>query len=367
MENTKKVITSIGKYYYPTKGGIEKVTKDIAEVLAKDGYVSKVISFDGKKHKSGIINNVDIIRFKELKIGPAPISIKFLKIFNNLCKDSDVLIFHYPNPIAEYALLKYKGNAKIIIFYHSDLIGYNGLITKIYNKMTDKVLNKADVIIGTSPNYVKSSKNLKKYEDKTKILPLCVNHGEFETDKLYDFKNFNFKNKILFVGRFVKYKGINYLIDSLKYLDKSYGLIIVGSGKLKNKIKEQIKENDLKERVLMLENLSNGELKSVYNSSDVFVLPSILKSEAYGIVSLEAMANKLPIITTELGTGTSFYNVDGFNGKVIEPKSSKAIAEAVKICIKNKNEYGINGYQKVRQEFSLDVFNRTILEILKEL
>jgi len=366
---SEKIVISLGKYYYPTKGGVEKVTKDIAEIVADVGFKSSVVSFDGQKkpfsHTN--INGVNVIRYESFKIGPAPFSWQFLKDANSLFDKADLLITHYPNPLVEKALLKYDRNKRIILFYHSDLVGYNKIITQWYNRHTKKLLEKVNVIISTSPNYVNSSKILNHYTEKLRIVPLTINPKDFNLTKKYDFKNFSYKYKILFVGRFVKYKGVEYLIKAMKYLDQNVGLVLVGGGPRYKLYKKLVKKEKITHRVFFILNPSNDDLKSIYNSADVFVLPSTMRSEAFGIASLEAMYAGLPIITTELGTGTSFYNIQKKTGIIVKPKDEREIAEAIEISLKNKSEFGKNAKQVVETQFVIDNFKTKIIEIIQDI
>lgn len=365
----EKIVTSLGKYYYPTKGGVEKVTKDIAELVVDVGFKSVVVSFDGQKKplSQTNINGVKVIRYEAFKIGPAPFSCQFLKDANSLFDKSDLLITHYPNPLVERALLKYDRNKRIILFYHSDLVGYNKIITQWYNQHTKKLLEKVNIIISTSPNYVNSSKILRQYKEKLRIVPLTINPKDFHLTKKYDYKNFAYKYKILFVGRFVKYKGVEYLIKAMKYLDQNVGLVLVGGGTRYKLYKKLVKKEKITHRVYFIINPSNDDLKSIYNSADVFVLPSTMRSEAFGIASLEAMYAGLPIVTTELGTGTSFYNIQKKTGIIVKPKDEREIAKAIELCLKNKSEYGKNSRQIVETQFVIDNFKSKIIKIIQDI
>ena len=367
MKKKQGKIVSLGKFYYPTKGGVEKVTKDIAEIVAGLGFESKVIAFDGVQEKVEYINGVTIKRYKKFKIGPAPISIKFLKEADRLFNESDLLIAHYPNPIVETAILRNPSKKPLILFYHSDLVGYNKIITNLYNNHTRKLLERSDIIISTSPNYMDNSKILSKFKSKVKIIPLVINPTEFQTNNEYNFDKLKYQKKVLFVGRFVKYKGVEFLIKALKYLDKDVELILAGGGERYKKYKKLIKKEKLEGKVHFIINPTDEILKSIYKAVDVFVLPSIMRSEAFGIVSLEAMYNELPIVTTELGTGTSFYNIPYQTGMIVQPKNEKQIAEAIVMCLKNKDKWGKKAKEVVESKFTFDTFKKEISEVIENL
>lgn len=113
-------------------------------------------------------------------------------------------------------------------------------------------------------------------------------------------------------------------------------LVLVGSGEKASELKEQVNALKISERVAFVGQLPDEIYPMIFHACDIFVLPSIYRSEAFGIVGLEAMAAGLPLITTELGTGTSYYNIDGKTGFVVPPMNAGALKEAISKLIHNK-------------------------------
>ena len=99
------------------------------------------------------------------------------------------------------------------------------------------------------------------------------------------------------------------------------------------------------------------------------MLPSILRSEAFGIVLLEAMACKKPVVSTELGTGTSYVNENGRTGIVVQPRNSKALNEAINFLLKNEHkrfEYREKGFERVKRFFTMEKMMDKVVAVYKE-
>jgi glycosyltransferase involved in cell wall biosynthesis len=138
--------------------------------------------------------------------------------------------------------------------------------------------------------------------------------------------------------------------------DVKANLVIVGEGPEKSNLISQISKLKLENEIFLLPFQPEEELINFYHACDVFVLPSIFKSEAFGLVLIEAMACGKPVISTELGTGTSFVNRDGVTGFVVPPRNAKALAEAINKILSDKElaqKFGKNAENLVIENFSL--------------
>jgi rhamnosyl/mannosyltransferase len=160
---------------------------------------------------------------------------------------------------------------------------------------------------------------------------------------------------ILFVGRLVRYKGVDVL---LKAMTQAPGVLcIVGDGYLRGKIEELRASLNLTNRVCLLGRISNNELAKMYEWADILVLPSIDRGEAFGYVLLEAMAHSTALITTELGTGTSWVNVHGETGLVVPPNDPHSLANAIRTiseCPETLAKFKRNGLKRVLTLFTLE-------------
>jgi rhamnosyl/mannosyltransferase len=124
----------------------------------------------------------------------------------------------------------------------------------------------------------------------------------------------------------------------------------------------------LEHKIFFLPPQERKRLINFYRASQVFVLPSIFKSEAFGIVLIEAMACGAPVISTELGTGTSWVNINGKTGFVVFPKDPKALSQALKRILENKKlaqEFSQNARERVEREFSLEKMLEKTAEVYR--
>nr|WP_254871386.1 glycosyltransferase [Marinitoga sp. 1135] len=238
---------------------------------------------------------------------------------------------------------------------------YNSYVKKFFFPYFDK-------IIVTSPNIIKTSPVLRDFKDKIEVVPLFVDTSHFYPRKdnvRYKFVD-NDEKLILYVGRFGRYKGLEYLIESLRFLPENYKLLLIGKGKKEKELKDLVKKHNFNNRVIFLNHVKYQDLPFYYSAADVFVLPSIDRGEAFGLVALEAMACGIPVITTELGTGTTYHNINGETGIHVPPKNSKEIANAVNTIVsqdwKNKKSDIIINRAK---DFDIKVFQKKIKKILE--
>ena len=172
---------------------------------------------------------------------------------------------------------------------------------------------------------------------------------------------------LLFVGRLRYYKGLDYLLRAMKRIDAT--LLIVGAGPEAARLGAMSYEAGLAKRVHFLGDVSDEALPAYYQAADVFVLPSSHRSEAFGIVLLEAMAAGAPLITTELGTGTSWVNQNGVTGLVVPPRDPEALANAIDRLLSDasmREEMGRRAQERARTEFDLPVLVDRVMAVYEQ-
>ena len=170
-----------------------------------------------------------------------------------------------------------------------------------------------------------------------------------------------YKNKkILFsLGRLVKYKGFIYGIEAMKKVDNAIYLI-GGSGPLKEEFKNYIKENQLENKVILIGRVNDEDLDNYYKACDIYLFPSIMQSEAFGIVQLEAMKYGKPVINTNLGTGVNYVSIHNETGLTVEPKNSEELANAINKLLNDDNlkmRLGQNARRRIENLFDIEKVN----------
>ncbi|MEM5794326.1 MAG: glycosyltransferase [Candidatus Aenigmatarchaeota archaeon] len=367
-------ILHLGKYFYPEKGGIENYTYILAKEASKKHEVYVVVSNTSKKFKYEKIKGIKVFRlpriFYYLHLPFTPPFVCLIKKIN-----PDIIHLHIPNPWFEFNLFLYSlvyRKAKIVVTYHSDIIYYTffhflgEIFRRIYLFPLLKVSRK---IIATSQNYVEGSLVLKKFKRKVKIIPLGVDTRKFKPIKVKKPK----KNVLLFLGRLFPYKGLEYLLEAIKIISekrKDFILLIVGEGKLRKKLEKLAKNLGINNFVEFTGKVSDKKAVKYYNLCDIFILPSIHKSEAFGISQLEAMACGKPVISTNLkGSGVPWVNQHMKTGLVVEPKNPQALAKAILFLLENeelRKRMGINARKRVLKYFTLEKMIRETFKSYSE-
>ena len=363
-------ILHVYKNYYPVIGGIENHIKTLAEYQAKCGYEVTVLTNSiYRKTSIETINGVKVIKAAHiLTLSRTPLSFSLLIRIYHL--DTDITHLHFPYPWGEFAHLLLGQARSTVVTYHSDIIKQKFML-QFYKPFLFKVLAKADRIIATSPPYIKSSPYLQKISSKCRVIPLGIdikrfdNSGSSSTDLIRG--KYLDHNIILFVGRLRYFKGLQYLIDAMEYVDGK--LLIIGTGPEERNLKKRVLNKGMGNKVVFLGDILDKDLPLYYNSCDLFVLPSSHRSEAFGTVLIEAMASGKPVISTELGTGTSYVNINGKTGVVVPARSSEALSRAIIQLCKNEGlrlSLGENAKERSRK-FSKEIMVENVLQLYKEL
>lgn len=354
-------ILQVNKLYYPWIGGVEKIVQQIAEGLNKKNNLEiEVLCCSSKgKRKVEKINEVKVWQSKSLGIiFSMPLSLDFFRLFRKLSKKVDLIDLHFPFPLADLAIFLFKPKTPIIIHYHCDIVKQK-FFAFLLKPIIFQTLKKAKKIIVSNPNLIKNSPYLKRFQNKCQIISFGVDLNKFQktTEQEIEIQKIKEKygNFVLFVGRLIYYKGVKYLIEAMK--DIKMNLVIIGCGPLEKSYKLQAISYKLQNRVFFLPEQKDKDLINFYHACEVFVLPSVFKSEAFGIVLIEAMACAKPVISTELGTGTSWNNQNGITGFIVPPRNSQALSLAIQKIINNKKlaqEMGQAAQERVLKCFTLE-------------
>ncbi|MBC2695545.1 MAG: glycosyltransferase [Desulfobacteraceae bacterium] len=364
-----KVLQIYKDYYPPVIGGIEQHINCLCHGLKPYGIQTEVlVSNTGPITSIYYDNSIKITKVGEHgRLQSAPITPSFFYHLKALSNDADILHFHFPNPTAELSLILSKIKKPYIITYHSDIVKQKELLA-FYSPFMFHFLKHAKFIMPTSSNYLMTSNTLQKVKDRCVVNPLGIDFNRFQQKERFSNAVFDIRQKygdriILFIGKMRYYKGLRHLILAMKRVKGT--LLIIGEGEpVESCMRALSKDLSLSDRVVFLGAADDEMRDTLLHASDLLVLPSIYRSEAFGLVLLEAMACGKPVISTELGTGTSFVNVHNKTGMVVPPKDSNALANAICHLLENKDlcrKYGKAGKSRVQKYFTNEaMFERTI-------
>jgi glycosyltransferase involved in cell wall biosynthesis len=359
-------VLHVYKDYYPVVGGMENHVRLLARGKARRGHEITVLvtSLTGKTEVVEM-EGVRVIKAGRLAtVASTPISFALFSWMRRL--KPDVTHLHFPYPWGELAHLMFGRGQRTVITYQSDIVRQQGLL-RLYRPFLWQILARADRIIATSPNYVQSSPYLRKVSDKCTVIPLGIDLEPFlqpRTEEVRRLRDRYGSPLILFVGLLRYYKGLNYLIRAMRDIDAR--LLVVGSGPMGREWQALVANLGLSEKVFFEGRVEDEDLPAHYQACDIFVLPGSHRSEAFGVVQVEAMACGKPVVSTELGTGTSYVNVDGQTGLVVPPRDPDALALAINRLLADeqlRTMMGERGRERSRQEFSQDIMIDRVLKL----
>lgn len=363
-------ILHIGKFCPPNEGGIELFTYDLLDYLNSNGIKADLLCF-GDKTEESIYRGFKYYSCRmNIKLNSAPFSMDLVKTFKAIEKEYDIIHVHSPNPLAE--ILSIFSSKKVIIHWHSDIVKQK-ISYRLYKPLQQMALKKATKIICTSPQYLETSDQLKKFKDKATIIPLGLDkrrlNSETKDEKVSEFLNkVRDKKIVLSVGRLVEAKGYKYLIQAGKYLGDDKVILIAGGGKLYNELKQQIIELGLENKIFLSGKIEINYVPYILNSCRVFCLSSI--NESFGLVLVEALYFGKPLITTDLkGSGMSYVNKSGETGLIVPPKNPKALADAINKILSDEQLYQTFSKNTLERfkEFEISSIVKKIIKLYNEI
>lgn len=291
-----------------------------------------------------------------------PISFSFFYWFRKLIKKQDVVHLHYPFPLAAIALCLFKFKGKIVITWHSDIVRQR-LAALLLSPFINYSLKRADSIIVSAKGNITNSNKLWKYEDKCVVIPFSIKTHDFIYQS-HEGDNTHVLH-LLFIGRLVYYKGCEVMLRAFA-LTTGVSLTIIGNGKLESRLKQMARDLRIENRVRFLGAVTDEEKNRQLQACDVLVFPSIAKSEAFGLVQLEAMAYGKPVINTNLPSGVPEVSIHNETGLTVETNDVEALAAAIAWLQNHSAErfrMGTNARQRVETLFTPEKEMRDILTV----
>ena len=362
-------ILQLGKFY-PIRGGVEKVMWDLTMGLREKGVDCDMLcaKLDADAFEGDDEGKVITVRALSKKAGTmlAPEMISRLR---KICSAYDIIHIHHPDPMAALALRLSGYKGRVILHWHSDILSQKTL-KFFYKPLQEWLLRRADRIVCTTPAYLSESPDLDGFRDKGCAVPIGIKPlAEVPQEEIARFRDRHAGKKIILsVGRLIPYKGYDNLVEAAKYLPEDHIVLIGGDGPLRKNLEEQISTLGLKNKVLLLGYLPKETLPLLFAASDVFVLSSVMKTEAFGIVQIEAMSAGKPVVATKIPeSGVSWVNLDGVSGLNVEPGDPKAIADAVEGILRDYDRFSEGAAKRFRENFTEDKMIERIVRIYEEL
>ena len=358
-------VLHVGKYYPPYMGGIETHLQALSRELAKSVDLRVIVSSGRPGTSREVLDGVNIERVSTpLTMFSTPLCPAMVSAIRN--SPADLIHIHLPNPMAVMAYLASGHRGKAIFTYHSDTVKQK-VLGLLFQPLLDAALRRSSAVIATSPNYLATSPVLATVRDRCHVIPYGIDLSQFERSDpavVAQVRQEYGERLVISVGRLVYYKGFEYLIRAMTRVNGK--LLIVGSGPLRADLEALASELGIAEKIVFLGEIQNERVIPYYHAAQIFALASVARSEAFGIVQIEAMASGLPVVNTALDSGVPFVSLDGQTGLTVAPADSDAMAAALNRLLDDaelRKKLGSGGILRAQQEFSLPTMVGRTLEL----
>jgi rhamnosyl/mannosyltransferase len=366
-------VLHIYKTYYPdTFGGIEQVIFELTHGTRGLGIDSTILTVSPRAQPAELqCEEALVLRGqRSFEIASTPFSLDMARQFTRLHRKYDLLHYHFPWPFADLLHLGLRSKTPAIVSYHSDIVAQSTL-NRLYAPLREQFLRKMHLIVASSPQYAASSPVLQRHTERLRIIPFgldddllirqdhilncrsglarekahskafagkpapTINPCSMRAESINEHPNparvQHWRERLgegfmLFVGVLRYYKGLHTLIEAAR--GAPYPVVIAGDGPMMSKLREQAESLGCR-NVHFLGRIDEDDKIALLQLCRAFVFPSHLRSEAFGISLLEAAQQGRPMISCDIGTGTTFVNQHNITGIVIPPETPTALRAAM--------------------------------------
>lgn len=309
-------------------GGVEQVIDQLARGARAYGVESEVLSLTDGQPGTVLCQAYPVHRVKQdFHLASTGFALGAFKRFAELSREVDLVHYHFPWPFMDMVHFLMRPKVPTLVSYHSDVVRQRHLL-RLYRPVKHRFLASASHIVAASPDYLASSEVLQRYRDKVSVIPYGLDRSTYQDPDphLCESWRSRFGDRFfLFLGVLRYYKGLQFLIEAARKVD--YPIVIAGAGPEELSLRSQALGLD---NVHFLGRVSELEKASLLSACYGFVFPSHLRSEAFGISLLEGAMFGKPLVSCEIGTGTSFINRHGETGLVVPPEDAHALAGAMR-------------------------------------
>jgi rhamnosyl/mannosyltransferase len=371
-----KIVHVYKDYHPPVRGGIEQTIERMARWQVAAGHeVTVLVSASGQNaNRTELVDGVRVVRVAEVaRALSSPLCPGFPDAL--AAQKADLWHLHSPNPLGEVSWRWVLPDGALVITHYCDFTRQRALLP-LYGPLVHALFRRADVLHAISNQALERQESLVwPFRSRFQVVPLGI-----DSDPLMSLEDSRpgahalrerFGDPfILFVGRLRHYKGLDVLLEAMPSVGAR--LVIVGDGPMGDSLRTQAKRLGLNGQVHFAGSVSDEVLHDHLAAAGVGILPSSGPAEAFGLAMVEYMAAGLPVVSTELGTGTSFVNQDGVTGLVVRAGDPAALAEGLGRILPDRaqrDRMGQAGRDRVRDHFTtaammrgMDALYETALE-----
>lgn len=368
-------VLHISKYYYPYIGGVENICQYLVEGMPE--VQSSVVCFnDGPNDCIDSVNGHTVYRIgASLTIARQALSLHYGRVLERAIREQqpDIIHFHWANPFPAMVLLWHiPENIRLIVHWHMDIIRQK-LLYPFVRPVERKLLERADRIIVTSPNYRDGSVPLQPFRSKISVVPNAVREEVFvlrpeDAGRIQQIRRtYNNRPIVFFIGRHIHYKGLPYLIQAEPFVKSDCVFLIAGNGPLT----EQLRNSCQSDRVHFIGRLSDDDLRCHLYASSVFAFPSITKNEAFGVALAEAMFCSVPAVTFTIpDSGVNWVCPDGKCGLEAPNRDAHALAANIDRLLNDSalhDSLAANAHNRVADNFLLNNLTQNMQRVYEQL
>lgn len=325
-------VLHVYKTYLPEDiTGVPAVIRTLADGLADHGVESHVMAL----YRDAAAAPTRIGRHRvhpvqsSFDLASSSFSLQAAREFGRIVAPFDVVTYHFPWPFADMLYFLHGRGKPSVVLYHSDIVRQRRLL-QLYRPLMNAFLRRADAIVATSPNYARTSETLLSHREKIAVIPLALGEREPPSPaRVEEWRARVGSGFFLFVGSARYYKGLPFLVEAARQTGLS--VVIAGAGD-----PATFAEASLPPNVHLVGAISDEDKECLLELCRAFVLPSHLRSEAFGVVLLEAARAARPMITCEIGTGTTYVNLDGETGIAVPPADPLRLGEAMQTLARDE-------------------------------
>lgn len=373
-----KRVLHLGKFFPPDRGGVESATASAVKAASRAGYQVTVLCFsqaEGQQRErveewSSQEGSARILRMAAKTISSQPLSLRYVWRGLRLARDADIVHLHFPNILAAAMAAHLPFHVRLVVHWHSDVVG-KGWLWRLVKPLVHRMLRRADAVICTSANYAAASAILAPYADRIHTVPLGVpvpTQANFSTILPVDVRQWLQRRQVvLSVGRLVPYKGFDVLVKAAAHLPDDAAVVIVGDGPCRIQLQRLIESLGLSDKVMLAGHLDAEGLSALFRRAAVFALASNLKSEAFGVVLVEALAHSLPLVACNIeGSGVPWVNqheVTGFNVAVNDPQALGIACQRLLVEPALRARFAVNARARYDAVFSAPITDAGLLAV----
>lgn len=313
-----------------TMGGVEQVINQIAMGSSRQGIATDVLALSAAAIDGVLpLNGYHLHRTRlNFQLASTGFSFTAFSRFAELAQQADIIHYHFPWPFMDLVHFAMRPNKPCLVTYHSDIIRQQHLL-KLYRPLQWQFLKSMDRIVATSPNYLATSPVLDKFKDKVCVIPIGMDKTAYPAvnpERLSYWQQRLGTKFFLFVGALRYYKGLNILLEAAQGTE--FPIVIVGAGPIEQELKQQASRLNLN-NIHFLGYLPDADKVALLSLCYAVVFPSHLRSEAFGVSLVESSMFAKPMISSEIGTGTTYVNIANQTGLVIPPSDPVALNQAM--------------------------------------